>query len=108
MNKKVSSFLFSCISFKYVSLLSFISVFNLTVDVSSVVGAPWRCGVLATLGGIAGIGLGRLLGREHASTPQSGVELLACQNGASPDCCCCVVVVVVVVVVVLLLLFSDI
>ena len=25
-------------------------------------------------GGIAGIGLGRLLGEEHASTPQSGVE----------------------------------
>ena len=33
------------------------------------VGAPWRCGVLTTLGGIAGIGLGRLLGREHASSP---------------------------------------
>ena len=36
------------------------------------VGAPWRCGVLTTWGGIAGIGLGRLLGGEHASTPQSG------------------------------------
>ena len=47
---------------------------GLTKDVSSVVGAPWRCGVLTTLGGIAGIGLGRLLGREHASTPHSGVE----------------------------------
>ena len=34
----------------------------------------------------------RLLEREHASTPQSG--LLASENGASPDC---VVVVVVVV-----------
>ena len=47
---------------------------SLTVDVSSVVGAPWRWGVLTTQGGIAGIGLGRLLGREHHSTPQSGVE----------------------------------
>ena len=34
---------------------------------------PWRC-VQTTKGGIAGIRLGRLLGREHASTPQSGVE----------------------------------
>ena len=39
---------------------------GLTKDVSSVVGAPWRCGVFTTLGGIAGIGLGRLLGGEHA------------------------------------------
>ena len=46
----------------------------LTKDVSSVVGAPWRCGVLTTSGGIAGIGLGRLLEGEHDSTPQSGVE----------------------------------
>ena len=38
------------------------------------VGAPWRCGVLTTQGGMAGIGFGRLLGREHDSTPQSGVE----------------------------------
>ena len=29
---------------------------------------------MTTQGGIAVIGLGRLLGREHASTPQSGVE----------------------------------
>ena len=34
----------------------------LTTDVSSVVVAPWRCGVLTTSGGIAGIGLCRLLG----------------------------------------------
>ena len=45
-----------------------------SLPVSSVVGAPRRCGVLTTQGGIAGIGLGRLLEREHASTPQSGVE----------------------------------
>ena len=37
---------------------------SLTVDVFSVVGAPWRCGVLTTSGGIAGIGLGHLL-EEH-------------------------------------------
>ena len=43
---------------------------NLTTDVSSVVGAPWRCGVLTTQGGIAGIGLGRLLGGGHDPTPQ--------------------------------------
>ena len=48
---------------------------SLTFDVSSVVGAPWRCGVMTTLGGTAGIWLGRQLGRE-----------LACQNGAFPDC----------------------
>ena len=47
---------------------------GLTKDVSSEVGAPWRCGVLTTFGGIAGIGLSHLLGREHDSTPQSGVE----------------------------------
>ena len=46
---------------------------SLTVDVSAV-GAPWRCGVLTTQGGIAWIGLGRQLGREHDSTLQSGVE----------------------------------
>ena len=33
-----------------------------SLTVSSVVGAPWRCGVLTTQGGTAGIGLGRLLG----------------------------------------------
>ena len=57
-----SLFFFSCISIRV-----------LQKDASSVVGASWRCGVVTTLSGIAGIGLGRLLGREHASTPQSGV-----------------------------------
>ena len=38
---------------------------SLTKYGSSVVGAPWRCGVLTTLGGIAGIGLDHLL-RERA------------------------------------------
>ena len=69
LEKKLLLFLFPCIPSenfhcwqKYQSLI---------VDVSSVVGAPWRCGVMTTQ---AGIGLGRLLGGEHASTPQSGVE----------------------------------
>ena len=48
------------------------------MDVCSVVVAPWRCGVLTTQGGIAGIGLGHQLGREHDSTPQSG------RGGSSP------------------------
>ena len=48
------------------------------MDVCSVVVAPWRCGVLTTQGGIAGIGLFHQLGREHDSTPQSG------RGGSSP------------------------
>ena len=61
-------------------LLVFLSnIFNCwrwyqSLTVSSVVGATWKCGVLTAWGGIAGIVLGRLLGGEHASTPQSGVE----------------------------------
>ena len=61
--------LFSCFLFCF-SICFFLSNIllclnqypSLTVDVSSVVGAPWRCGVLTTWGGRAGIGLGRLLG----------------------------------------------
>ena len=62
-----------------------------SLTVSSVVGAPWRCGVLTTLGGIAGNGLGRLLGREHASTPQSGAEAPPLLKRSLPRlyCCCC-------------------
>ena len=62
-----------------------------TVDVSSVVGALWRCGVLMTWSGIAGIGLGHLLGREHDSTPQSGVKAPRLFKRSSPrlHCCCC-------------------
>ena len=41
----------------------------LAKDVSSVVGGPWRCGVLTTQGGIVGIGFGHQLDREHDSTP---------------------------------------
>ena len=65
---------------------------GLTKDVSSVVGAPWRCGVLTKLGGIAGIGLGRLLSGEHATTRQSGVEaprLMKRSLSRLYYCCCC-------------------
>ena len=47
---------------------------SLTVADSSVVGAPWRRGVLTTQAGTAGFGLGHRLRREHDSTPESGVE----------------------------------
>ena len=69
------------------------------MDVSSVVGAPWRCGVLLTWSGIAGIRLGHLLGREDDSTPQSGVEaprLLKRSLSRLYLCCCCLVVCAVV------------
>ena len=62
----------------------------LTKDVSSVVGAPWRCGVLTTQSGTAGIGLGHPPGGEH------GWRLLAFQSGASPDCIIVVVLLCVV------------
>ena len=42
--------------------------------------------------------MGRLLGGEHASTPQSGVEAPRLLKRTSPDCFVVVVVVVVVVV----------
>ena len=62
---------------------------GLTKGVSSVAGAPWRCGVLTTKGGRAGIGLGHLLGREHDPTPQSGVEAprLSKRSLSRLDCC---------------------
>ena len=68
--EKVSSFLLSKISFKYDLLLALVSEFNrfLRSRCSMEMWCP------DDIGGIAGIGLGRLLGREHASTPQSGVE----------------------------------
>ena len=55
----------SSFSFKYVSLPALVSEFNSEYFLRS---------VLATQDGTAGMGLGRLLGEEHASTPQSGVE----------------------------------
>ena len=43
---------------------------------------------------MVGIGLGRLLGREHASTPPEwGGGSSPVKNGASPDCIIVVVVV---------------
>ena len=88
--KNVSSFFFDIVSFKnfhcwhlYQSLIP--------VDVSSVVGAPWGCGVLTTQSGIAGIGLGHLLGGEHGSTPQSWAEAprLLKRSLLRLYCCCC-------------------
>ena len=57
--EKVSSFLFSCVSFKHSLLLALVSEFNCFLRSRC---APWGCGVLTAWGGIAGIGLGRLLG----------------------------------------------
>ena len=47
-----------------------------SLTVSCVVGASWRCGVLTTQGGMAGVGLGHHPGREHKSTPREGWRLL--------------------------------
>ena len=55
-------FLFLKMFFFVFSFLAFVSGF----DKRCFLRAPWRCGVLTTEGGIASIGLGRLLGREHA------------------------------------------
>ena len=58
---------------KTVSFIAGISIKVLTVDVSSVVGAPWRCGVLTTEGGTAGIGLGHQLGSvQDSNSPEWG------------------------------------
>ena len=64
---------------------------GLTKDVSSVVGAPWRRGALTTLSGIAGIGLGHLLGSENDSTPQewSGGSCLSKRSLSRLYYCCC-------------------
>ena len=60
----VSSFLLSYISFKKVSLLASVSEFNCRCFLGS------RC-VLTTWSGIAEIGFGHLVWRQHESTPQS-------------------------------------
>ena len=58
-----------------------------SLTVSSVVSAPWRCGVLTTQGGMAGIGLGRLLGeRACFNSPEWGGGSSPVKNGAFPDC----------------------
>ena len=69
----------------FFSFLAFVSRFE-KKDVSTVVGAPWRCVVLTTHSGIAGIGLGHLLGEKSMiQLPRVGWRLLASLNGASPD-----------------------
>ena len=91
-------FVFFALSFQYKYIFSYIfhcwhQFQSLTVDVSSVVSAPWRCGVPTTWGGIAGIGLGHPLGREHDSTPRSGVEaprLIKRSLSRLYSCSCCV------------------
>ena len=57
----------------------------LTFDVSSIVGAPWRCAVLTAQGGIAGLGWATCCGQTMIQLPGVGWKLLTCQSGASPD-----------------------
>ena len=71
-------FFFSCFFSFFKKKVSHCQHLHQSLTVSSVVGAPWRCGVLTTSGEIAGIGLVHLLGREPDSTLQSGWRLLAC------------------------------
>ena len=52
----VSSFKFLIVLFLSKKFHCWHQFQSLTVDVFSVVGAPWRCGVLTTYGGIAGVG----------------------------------------------------
>ena len=51
---------------------------SLIVDVSFVVGAPGRCGVLTTSEGPAGIGFGPCLGECMIQIPRVGWRLFAC------------------------------
>ena len=93
----LSFFIFSYVPSPFFFLLIFHSnLFHyqhyLVRDVSSLVGAPWRCGVLTTQDGKAGIGLGHPLGREHDSTLHSGVDaprLLKRSVHRLDYCCCC-------------------
>ena len=78
----VSSFLFSFLNTRYIKHLYQGS----TVDVSSVVGSPWRCGDLTTEAGKLGLGWATDLGESMIQLPRVGWRLLACENGASPDC----------------------
>ena len=84
-DEKVSSFLFSFISFKYVLLLAFVSEFNCFLHS--------RCSMEMwcpdDIGRDSWIGLGRLLGEEHASTPQSGVEAPRLLKRSLPRLYCC-------------------
>ena len=71
LKKKVSS-LFFCLSFKKFSLLALVPKFICRCFLRGRCSMEMWC--LTTQSGMAGIGLGHLLGREHDSTPQSGVE----------------------------------
>ena len=82
--KKFLLFFFSCISFNiYFLLLALVSEFDCFLRS--------RCSMeMWCPDDIAGIGLGRLLGGEHASTPQSGVEALRLlKRSLSRLYCCC-------------------
>ena len=57
---------------------------SFTVDVSSVVGAPWECGALTTHGGMAGVGLGELLGESMIQLLEWGVEAPRGASASSP------------------------
>ena len=72
--------------FFYVFAASSFLYQGLTKDVSSVVGAPGRCSVLTTQGGIAGIGLATYLRENMIQLTRVGWRLLARSNGASQDC----------------------
>ena len=94
--KRVSSFFFFQIFF-----VASINVQSLTVDVSSVVGAPQRCGVLTAQGGIAGIGLGHQPGESaRFNSPQWGGRSSPVKTEPLQIVVFLVVVVVVVVAVV--------
>ena len=82
LKKKVSSFFFSCISFKYFLLLALASEFNcfLRSRCSTEMWCPDDIGRDGW-------------GESMIQLPRVGWRLLACQNGASPDCIMVVVVV---------------
>ena len=85
--EKVSSFLFSCISFKYVSLLASVSEFNCFLRS--------RCSMEMwcpdDIGRDSWDWVGPPAWGEHASTPQSGVEAPRLLKRSLPRlyCCCC-------------------
>ena len=87
------SILFSKIVFLCLFQICFTANIGIRVSLNSVVGAP--CGVLMTKDGKAGIGLGRLLGGEHDSTPCGCCCVVCCVLCV----CACVRVCVVSVVV---------
>ena len=96
--KKFLLFFFSSTSFHKCFIAASVSEFNCFLRSRC---APWRCGVLTTWSGDSWDWFGRLLGGEHDSTPQSGVEapgLLKRSLSGLYCCCFCFVFVVVFVV----------